>query len=89
MGKKVDISNVDFKYYKPLEESLKQSAGKGNYFVTKGVKEKEQWKKNKTEQYIKNVKKDLDKGVFEEAIKQKKLTLNQVFKIIESVGGFN
>lgn len=80
----MNLSNIDFKYYKPLEESLKQSAGKNNYFVPKGIKEKEQWEKNKKEQYIKNVKKDLDKGVFEEAIKQKKLTLNQVLKIIES-----
>lgn len=79
---KVDISHIDFKYYKPLNEHLKLSAGKNDFFVPKG--QKDNWVKGKVRQYKKNVKKDVDNGVFDEAVRQGKLTQKQANDIIES-----
>ncbi len=86
MSEKIDISHIDFKLYKPLEESLKLLGEKDNYFVPREVKAKAQWEKNKTELFIRGVKQDLEKGIFNEALKQNKLSKNEVVNIIESAG---
>lgn len=79
----VDINHIDFACYLPLPETLKLRAGKDNYFVPKG--REKQWAEQITEQFIKNVKKDYEKGIFKEAVRQGKLTEIQVNEILKSV----
>lgn len=82
----MDLSHTNFDLYLPLKESLKLSAGKNDYFIPIGAKNRKRWIKEKTEMYIKFAKRDLASGVFREAIRQGKITKERVVEILKSIG---